>query len=175
MVSYMSEPQGQYPRFVSKRAVRFAGMAEQADARDLKSRDTRVSYRFDPGYRHQTKEERLQPLLFGFLMQINVEPLRPKGRMFAEKEQRIICYNGGKLRFAPGYRHQTTKVRQGVPSIKQILPTAKSSSQGRSVNARGRTQFAPTTKRTENSMFSVLFHTPCKVQCVTPFRCTIGR
>ncbi len=32
---------------------RFAGMAELADARDLKSRDTRVSYRFDPGFRHQ--------------------------------------------------------------------------------------------------------------------------
>ena len=30
-----------------------AGVAELADARDLKSRDTRVSYRFDPGYRHQ--------------------------------------------------------------------------------------------------------------------------
>ena len=32
----------------------FAGVAEQADARDLKSRDTKVSYRFDPGHRHQT-------------------------------------------------------------------------------------------------------------------------
>ena len=30
----------------------FAGVAELADARDLKSRDTKVSYRFDPGYRH---------------------------------------------------------------------------------------------------------------------------
>ena len=30
-----------------------AGVAEQADARDLKSRDTKVSYRFDPGHRHQ--------------------------------------------------------------------------------------------------------------------------
>ena len=29
-----------------------AGVAEQADARDLKSRDTQVSYRFDPGHRH---------------------------------------------------------------------------------------------------------------------------
>ena len=29
-----------------------AGVAEQADARDLKSRDTKVSYRFDPGHRH---------------------------------------------------------------------------------------------------------------------------
>ena len=29
-----------------------AGVAELADARDLKSRDTKVSYRFDPGYRH---------------------------------------------------------------------------------------------------------------------------
>ena len=31
-----------------------AGVAEQADARDLKSRDTRVSCRFDPGLRHQS-------------------------------------------------------------------------------------------------------------------------
>ena len=30
----------------------FAGVAELADARDLKSRDTKVSYRFDPGHRH---------------------------------------------------------------------------------------------------------------------------
>jgi hypothetical protein len=29
-----------------------AGVAEQADARDLKSRDARASYRFDPGHRH---------------------------------------------------------------------------------------------------------------------------
>ena len=33
-----------------------AGVAEQADARDLKSRDTRVSYRFDPGHRHHVGE-----------------------------------------------------------------------------------------------------------------------
>ena len=32
----------------------YAGVAEQADARDLKSRDTKVSYRFDPGHRHHT-------------------------------------------------------------------------------------------------------------------------
>ena len=31
-----------------------AGVAEQADAWDLKSCDTRVSYRFDPGLRHQS-------------------------------------------------------------------------------------------------------------------------
>ena len=30
-----------------------AGMAELADARDLKSRGTKVPYRFDPGFRHQ--------------------------------------------------------------------------------------------------------------------------
>ena len=30
-----------------------AGVAEQADARDLKSRDAKASYRFDPGHRHQ--------------------------------------------------------------------------------------------------------------------------
>ena len=33
-----------------------AGVAELADARDLKSRDTRVSYRFDPGHRHHRKK-----------------------------------------------------------------------------------------------------------------------
>ena len=32
-----------------------AGVAELADARDLKSRDTRVSYRFETGHRHHTK------------------------------------------------------------------------------------------------------------------------
>ena len=31
-------------------------MAKLADARDLKSRDTRVSYRFDPGFRHHIAE-----------------------------------------------------------------------------------------------------------------------
>ena len=30
-----------------------AGMAELADARDLKSREIYFSYRFDPGFRHQ--------------------------------------------------------------------------------------------------------------------------
>ena len=35
----------------------FAGVAELADARDLKSRDTKVSYRFDPGHRHQTVQK----------------------------------------------------------------------------------------------------------------------
>ena len=34
----------------------FAGVAELADARDLKSRDTKVSYRFDPGYRHHREK-----------------------------------------------------------------------------------------------------------------------
>ena len=29
-----------------------AGVAKQVDARDLKSRDTKVSYRFEPGVRH---------------------------------------------------------------------------------------------------------------------------
>ena len=37
-----------YSRAVNKRA----GMAEQADARDLKSRGTNIPYRFDPGFRH---------------------------------------------------------------------------------------------------------------------------
>ena len=36
----------------------FAGVAEQADARDLKSRDTKVSYRFDPGHRHHPSGRR---------------------------------------------------------------------------------------------------------------------
>ena len=31
---------------------RYAGMAELADARDLKSREIHFSYRFDPGFRH---------------------------------------------------------------------------------------------------------------------------
>ena len=30
----------------------YAGMAELADARDLKSREIHFSYRFDPGFRH---------------------------------------------------------------------------------------------------------------------------
>ena len=30
----------------------YAGVAELADARDLKSRETHLSYRFDPGRRH---------------------------------------------------------------------------------------------------------------------------
>ena len=30
----------------------YAGMAELADARDLKSREIQLSYRFDPGFRH---------------------------------------------------------------------------------------------------------------------------
>ncbi len=34
-------------------ALCLAGVAEQADATDLKSVDTKVSYRFDPGHRHQ--------------------------------------------------------------------------------------------------------------------------
>ncbi len=33
-----------------------AGVAELADARDLKSRDTKVSYRFEPGVRHPLPE-----------------------------------------------------------------------------------------------------------------------
>ncbi len=40
-------------RVASKRHS--AGVAELADARDLKSRVTRVTYRFDPGHRHHTK------------------------------------------------------------------------------------------------------------------------
>ena len=36
-------------------SVASAGVAELADARDLKSRDTKVSYRFETGHRHHTK------------------------------------------------------------------------------------------------------------------------
>ena len=34
-----------------------AGMAELADARDLKSREINFSYRFDPGFRHHNIAE----------------------------------------------------------------------------------------------------------------------
>ena len=44
------------PRGTQGLLVLFAGVAEQADARDLKSRDTKVSYRFDPGYRHHREK-----------------------------------------------------------------------------------------------------------------------
>ena len=37
-------------------AATFAGMAELADARDLKSRDTKVSYGFDSRFRHHIAE-----------------------------------------------------------------------------------------------------------------------
>ena len=33
-----------------------AGVAKLADARDLKSRETKVSYRFEPGFRHHIAE-----------------------------------------------------------------------------------------------------------------------
>ena len=36
------------------KVVKYAGMAELADARDLKSREINFSYRFDPGFRHQS-------------------------------------------------------------------------------------------------------------------------
>ena len=38
---------------IRKSKVVYAGMAELADARDLKSREIYFSYRFDPGFRHQ--------------------------------------------------------------------------------------------------------------------------
>ena len=38
----------------------FAGVAEQADARDLKSREVHTSYRFDPGHRHQKEGHSLE-------------------------------------------------------------------------------------------------------------------
>ena len=37
---------------IRKSKVVYAGMAELADARDLKSREINFSYRFDPGFRH---------------------------------------------------------------------------------------------------------------------------
>ena len=40
----------------------YAGMAELVDARDLKSRETRVSYRFDPGFRHHHIAEWSNPV-----------------------------------------------------------------------------------------------------------------
>ena len=39
-------------RQCGKLQVKNAGMAELADARDLKSREIYFSYRFDPGFRH---------------------------------------------------------------------------------------------------------------------------
>ena len=39
---------------IRKSKVVYAGMAELADARDLKSREINFSYRFDPGFRHQS-------------------------------------------------------------------------------------------------------------------------
>ena len=36
-----------------------AGVAELADARDLKSRETKVSYRFEPGVRHFPSESNI--------------------------------------------------------------------------------------------------------------------
>ena len=36
-----------------------AGVAELADARDLKSRDAKASYRFDPGHRHHRTDRKI--------------------------------------------------------------------------------------------------------------------
>ena len=41
--------------------------------------------------------------------------------------------------------------------VESRADSAQDDTQGRSVNARGRTQFVPTEKRTENFTFSVLF------------------
>ena len=41
------------PTFKYQSTEEDAGVAEQADARDLKSRGSKISYRFDPGHRHQ--------------------------------------------------------------------------------------------------------------------------
>ena len=43
-------------------------MAELADARDLKSRGTKVPYRFDPGFRHQL------PVKFGKTTERCIDP-----------------------------------------------------------------------------------------------------
>ena len=51
-------------------------MAELADARDLKSRGTRVPYRFKPGFRHQNKREAsCLPFILRFRKD-GAEPLR---------------------------------------------------------------------------------------------------
>ena len=42
-----------YNTMANRGGTQFAGVAELADARDLKSRDAKASYRFDPGHRHQ--------------------------------------------------------------------------------------------------------------------------
>ena len=42
-----------YKQCGSPQRSQYAGMAELADARDLKSREINFSYRFDPGFRHQ--------------------------------------------------------------------------------------------------------------------------
>ena len=42
---------------IRKSKVVYAGMAELADARDLKSREINFSYRFDPGFRHHNIAE----------------------------------------------------------------------------------------------------------------------
>jgi len=46
--------------------TRFAGVAESADARDLKSREVHTSYRFDPGHRHQKIHVSGFELIHGF-------------------------------------------------------------------------------------------------------------
>ena len=43
--------------FLSQNASELAGVAELADAQDLKSCDPYRSYRFDPGLRHQLSNE----------------------------------------------------------------------------------------------------------------------
>ena len=46
--------------FLSQNASELAGVAELADAQDLKSCDPYRSYRFDPGLRHQSFFDKLQ-------------------------------------------------------------------------------------------------------------------
>ena len=42
----------------------YAGVAELADARDLKSRETHLSYRFDPGRRHYKQQKVIERMAF---------------------------------------------------------------------------------------------------------------
>ncbi len=58
-------------------------MAELADARDLKSRDTRVSYRFETGFRHQKRKQRDKPPVSFFDVVAHVEN-RPSKVIFAQ-------------------------------------------------------------------------------------------
>ena len=48
----LTKPKNRVIIIKHQRSEHYAGMAELADARDLKSREIFFSYRFDPGFRH---------------------------------------------------------------------------------------------------------------------------